>query len=257
MCRIESKSFAEILKSNISAFSLMRFGVIIVIKYSYGKEVNILAIYRLTKEIIFPNPELSEEDGLLAVGGDLSLERLILAYCNGIFPWYSEGDPILWWCPKPRFIMIPDEVKISKSMKKIIRKEKFKVTFNNDFEGVIGNCKSLREINNEGTWINEDMKNAYINLFNNGYAMSVETYLDEKLVGGLYGVKIGKCFFGESMFSKESNASKIALIKLAEKLNDEGFIFIDCQMHTNHLESMGGEFVEWDVFKNLLNKGLE
>ena len=215
-----------------------------------------MPVFRLTKEIIFPDAEFSEEDGLLAIGGDLTLERLIAAYCNGIFPWYNKGDPILWWCPKPRFIIIPEEVKISKSMKKIIEKEEFKVTFNNDFKGVISNCKFIRETNNEGTWINDDIKNAYINLFNHGYAMSVETYLDEELVGGLYGVKIGKCFFGESMFSKVSNASKIALIKLAEKLNNEGFIFIDCQMHTNHLESMGGKFVEWNVFKDLLNIGI-
>lgn len=216
-----------------------------------------MPIFKLTKEIIFPNPEFSEEDGLLAIGGDLSLERLILAYYNGIFPWYNEDEPILWWCPKPRFIIIPNEVKISKSMKKIIKKEEFKVTFNNDFEGVISNCKSIREITNEGTWISDNMKNAYINLFNHGYAMSTETYLHEELVGGLYGVKIGKCFFGESMFSKVSNASKIALIKLAEKLNSEGFIFIDCQMHTNHLESMGGKFVDWSIFKDLLSKGIK
>lgn len=216
-----------------------------------------MSIYRLTKELIFPNPELSEENGLLAVGGDLSLERLILAYCNGIFPWFNEGEPILWWCPKPRFIIIPEELKISKSMKKIIKKEVFKVTFNNDFEGVISNCKSIREDNGEGTWISDDMKNAYTNLFNNGYGISVESYIEDELVGGLYGVKIGKCFFGESMFSKVSNGSKIALIALAEKLKSEGFIFIDCQMHTNHLESMGGRFVDWSTFKKLLNKGIE
>lgn len=215
-----------------------------------------MPIFKLTKEIIFPNPELSEEDGLLAIGGDLSIERLILAYCNGIFPWYNEGEPILWWCPKPRFIIKPTDVKISKSMKKIIKREEFKVTFNNDFDGVISNCKLIRENNDEGTWISNDMKNAYINLYNNGYAMSVETYIDETLVGGLYGVKIGKCFFGESMFSKVSNASKIALIKLADKLSNEDFIFIDCQMHTEHLESMGGKFVEWSIFKALLNKGI-
>ena len=216
-----------------------------------------MSIYALTKELIFPNPEYSEEDGLLAIGGDLSLERLILAYSNGIFPWYNEGEPILWWCPKPRFIIIPEEVKVSKSMSKIIKRREFKVTFNNDFEGVISNCKSIREYNDEGTWINDDMKNAYINLFNNGYGISVESYIGDELVGGLYGVKLGKCFFGESMFSKVSNASKIALIALAEKLKSEGFIFIDCQMHTKHLESMGGKFVEWSIFKELLSKGIK
>ena len=216
-----------------------------------------MPIYKLTKEISFPNPELSEEDGLLAIGGDLSMDRLISAYCNGIFPWYNEGDPILWWCPKPRFIIMPTDVKISKSMKKIIEKDQFKVTFNNDFEGVVNNCKLMREISGEGTWISNDMKNAYINLYKHGYAMSVETYLDEELVGGVYGVKIGKCFFGESMFSKVSNGSKIALIKLAEKLAAENFIFIDCQMHTKHLESMGGKYVSWNDFKCMIYSGID
>lgn len=164
-----------------------------------------MAVYRLPQELIFPDPELSEEDGLLAVGGDLSIERLILSYSNGIFPWYNEGEPILWWCPKPRFILKPDEVKVSKSMRKIIKKNIFEVKFNTDFEGVINNCKITRE-DEEGTWITEDMKSAYIDLFKAGYAMSVETYLNEELVGGLYGVKIGKCFFGESMFSKVNNS---------------------------------------------------
>lgn len=215
-----------------------------------------MAIYRLPEEIVFPNPELSEEDGLLAVGGDLSMERLLLAYSNGIFPWYNPGEEILWWCPKPRFILKPEEIKISKSMRKIIKKNKFKVTFNNDFEGVISNCKKLREETYEGTWITDEMKEAYINLHKHGYALSVETYLDNELVGGLYGVIIGKCYFGESMFSKVSNASKMALIALAQKLEEDGFIFIDCQMQTKHLESMGGKFVEWDKFKAMLKEGI-
>ena len=215
-----------------------------------------MSIYMLTNELVFPNPELAEEDGLLAIGGDLSKERLLLAYTNGIFPWYNKGEPILWWCPKPRFILIPSEIKISKSMKKIIKKGMFKVTFNNDFKGVIDNCKTLRE-EKEGTWITEEMEEAYIDLNNSGYAMSVETYLDDKLVGGLYGVKIGKTFFGESMFSKVSNSSKIALIYLAKKLEKEGVKFIDCQVHTNHLESMGGKFIEWPEFKTMLQEGVK
>lgn len=214
-----------------------------------------MPIYQLPDEIIFPNPELAEEDGLLAVGGDLSFERLLLAYCNGIFPWYSDGDPILWWCPKPRFIIKPNEVKISKSMNRVFNSGKFKVTFDNDFEGVIRNCKELRE-NKEGTWINNDMMEAYINLFKKGFASSVEVYRDEKLVGGLYGVKIGKCFFGESMFSIETNASKVALISICKRLEEEGYIFLDCQMHTNHLESMGGKFVSWEDFKLMLEDGI-
>ncbi|WP_294402351.1 leucyl/phenylalanyl-tRNA--protein transferase [uncultured Clostridium sp.] len=214
-----------------------------------------MAVYELSDEIIFPNPELSEEDGLLAFGGDLSIDRLLLAYSNGIFPWYNEGEPIMWWCPKPRFILKPDEIKISKSMKKIIRKGQFKVTINNDFQGVISCCKAMRE-NNEGTWITDEMKEAYINLFNNGYAVSVETYLNDELVGGLYGVVIGRCYFGESMFSKVSNASKIALISLAEVLKEAHFEFIDCQVYTEHLESMGAKMVEWDEFKSMIHRGI-
>lgn len=214
-----------------------------------------MPIYKLSKEIIFPNPDLAEDDGLLAVGGDLSFERLLLAYCNGIFPWYSDDEPILWWCPKPRFIIKPNEVNISKSMKRIINKGKFKVTFDNDFKGVIKNCKELRE-NKEGTWITDEMMDAYIDLHKKGFASSVEVYNNEKLVGGLYGVKIGRCFFGESMFSIESNASKVALISICKKLEKEGFIFLDCQMHTNHLESMGGKFVDWEEFKLMLKEGI-
>lgn len=214
-----------------------------------------MAVYQLPDELVFPNPELSDEDGLLAVGGDLSVERLVLAYSNGIFPWYSKGEPILWWCPKPRFVLMPQDIKISKSMKKIMRKGEFQVTFNNDFEGVIENCKSMRE-NEEGTWITDEMKKAYINLYKEGYALSVETYLNGELVGGLYGVVLGRCYFGESMFSKVSNASKAALITLAQKLQELGFKFIDCQVYTPHLESMGAKMVEWDKFKAMINKGL-
>ncbi|WP_343009837.1 leucyl/phenylalanyl-tRNA--protein transferase [Clostridium celatum] len=215
-----------------------------------------MPIYQLTDEIMFPNPEFAEEEGLLAVGGDLRWERLLLAYCNGIFPWYNDEDPILWWCPKPRFIIKPNEVKISKSMKRVFNKGEFKITFDNDFQGVISKCKELRE-NKEGTWITDDMKEAYINLFNKGFASSVEVYKNEKLVGGLYGVKIGRCFFGESMFSTETNASKVALISMCKKLEREGYLFLDCQMHTNHLESMGGKFVSWEEFKEMLQQGID
>ena len=215
-----------------------------------------MPIYQLTDEIMFPNPELAEEDGLLAIGGDLRWERLVLAYCNGIFPWYNEDDPILWWCTKPRFIIKPNEVRISKSMKRVFNRGEFKVTFNNDFEGVISNCKALRE-KGEGTWITDDMKEAYINLFNKGFALSVEVYKESKLVGGLYGVKIGRCFFGESMFSIETNASKVALISICKKLERENYLFLDCQMNTNHLESMGGKFVSWGEFKSMLQEGID
>ena len=214
-----------------------------------------MPIYQLTDEIIFPKPELAEEDGLLAIGGDLRWERLLLAYCNGIFPWYNDDDPILWWCPKPRFIIKPNEVRISRSMKRVFNKNEFKVTFNNDFEGVISKCKEIRE-NKEGTWITDDMKQAYIDLFNKGFASSVEVYKEDKLVGGLYGVNIGRCFFGESMFSMETNASKVALISICKRLEEENYLFLDCQMHTNHLESMGGKFVSWEDFKIMLQEGI-
>lgn len=216
-----------------------------------------MPVYMLSEEIAFPYPELAEEDGLLAVGGDLTLDRLLLAYENGIFPWYNKDEPILWWCPKPRFILEPKDIKISKSMKKIMKNKEFQVTFDNDFEGVISSCKTLREEQEHGTWIQDEMKEAYVNLFNNGFASSVEVYKDGQLVGGLYGVKIGKCFFGESMFSKVSNSSKIALIHLANKLREENFLFIDCQIHSNHLESMGAKFVSWTEFKCLLKNGID
>lgn len=213
-----------------------------------------MSIFRLTKELIFPNPKLGEEDGLLAVGGDLSMERLLLAYSNGIFPWYGEDEPILWWCPQERFIIFPKEIKISKSMKKILKKDNFKVTFNEDFIGVISSCKELRE--KSGTWITDEMKDAYINLYKEGFATSVEVWEDGELVGGLYGVNIGKSFFGESMFSKCKNASKIALIELAKKLEKEEYKFIDCQFHTEHLESMGGRSIDYDTYMEMLNNGM-
>lgn len=213
-----------------------------------------MSIFRLSEKIVFPDPHLSEDNGLLAVGGDLSVDRLLEAYVNGIFPWYNEGDPIMWWSPKPRCVLLPQDINISKSMAKIIKKDIFKVTIDNDFEGVISNCKSMREDN--GTWITEEMKDAYIRLHDAGYALSVETYLEGELVGGLYGVVIGRCFFGESMFSKVSNASKIALIKLAQVLEKNNFEFIDCQMRTNHLISMGAKMIEFDEFLKLIDKGI-
>lgn len=213
-----------------------------------------MSIFRLSEEIVFPDPHLAEDDGLLAIGGDLSVDRLLEAYVNGIFPWYNEGDPIMWWSPKPRCILLPQEIKVSKSMAKIIKKDMFNVTIDNDFEGVISNCQSMRK--EEGTWITEEMKNAYVRLHNAGYALSVESYLEGELVGGLYGVVIGRCFFGESMFSKVSNASKIALIKLARILEKNKFEFIDCQMKTNHLVSMGAKMIEFDEFLKLIDKGL-
>lgn len=202
-------------------------------------------IFRLTKELIFPNPALAEDDGLLAIDGDLSEERLILAYQNGIFPWFSEENPILWYSPHQRFVLFPAEVKISKSMQQVLRKNPFKVTYNNAFEKVILACAEAKRIEQDGTWITTEMQNAYIDLHFNGFAHSIEVWENENLVGGLYGVLINKVFCGESMFSKKNNTSKIALIWLCQNANIN---LIDCQIHSDHLEKLGARMIEREEF---------
>ena len=206
-----------------------------------------MAVYLLDEDIWFPPPAGAEEDGLLAVGGDLSAQRLLLAYSNGIFPWFNEDTEILWWCPKKRFVIFPKEIQISRSMKKFMKKTNLTVTMNRDFIRVIESCRKLRE-ENEGTWITDGMEHAYKALHELGYAASVEVYDGEHLVGGLYGVVIGRCFFGESMFSLVPNASKLALICLAKRLQELGFYFIDCQFHTEHLERMGGRYISYEEY---------
>jgi leucyl/phenylalanyl-tRNA--protein transferase len=185
---------------------------------------------------------MAEPDGLLAVGGDLSVERLLLAYHNGIFPWY-EGRHILWWCPDPRFVLFPEELKVSKSMRQLIRRQSFVFTTNKAFEEVIGNCKTIARRDQDGTWITDEVKEAYGRLHRDGYAHSAEAWLNGELVGGLYGVRLGKVFFGESMFSKASNASKYAFICYVEQLREEGVELIDCQVYTEHLESLGARMI--------------
>lgn len=213
-----------------------------------------MAVYLLDERIIFPNPKEAEEDGLLAVGGDLSIKRLYLAYNYGIFPWYMPGEDIMWWCPNRRYVIRPSRIHVSKTMKRIINKSEFKVTFNNDFRGVISNCKGLRKDTEEGTWITDEMEKAYIDLYNNGLAESIEVYKDNSLVGGIYGVNIHGVFFGESMFSKVSNASKIALIYLCKRLEEQKYKFLDCQFYTEHLESMGGEYISLDELLCAINR---
>lgn len=213
-----------------------------------------MTIYRLTKEIIFPHPELADEDGILAVGGDLSPKRLLLAYSNGIFPWFSQNEPIIWWSPDPRFVLYPNEIRISHSMSKLLRRNTYKITFDTCFEEVISMCAKLRT---EGTWITKDIIKAYCNLHKLGFAHSVETWYEGKLVGGLYGVSLGRMFFGESMFSTMSNASKAALIVLTKNLLEKDFLLIDCQVHTNHLESMGGKSIHRKEFLSIIDKALE
>lgn len=214
-----------------------------------------MPVYRLNpKEISFPNPVLAEEDGLLAVGGDLSVERLLLAYTHGIFPWYGPGEEIMWWCPKRRFVIIPKEIHISRSMKKNIHKHEYKVLLNRDFGDTMHRCRTKREFK-EGTWITDEMEEAYCRLNREGYALSLEVFEGDDLAGGLYGVSIGRCFFGESMFSEKENGSKAALIALAGMLEKNGFLMIDCQFHTPHLESMGGKYISWDEYDRMLREG--
>lgn len=211
-----------------------------------------MPVFQLGKEMFFPPSNYADEDGLLAFGGDLSLERLILAYKNGIFPWYSEGEPILWWSPDPRFVLVPSELRISRSMKKLLKKNRYKITFDTNFSKVMNLCGETRK--RTGTWITDDMLNAYINLHKKGYAHSVEVWNEkDDLVGGLYGVSLGKVFYGESMFSLESNTSKMALIKLSEKLINENFELIDCQVYTEHLESLGAKMLSKDFFMKILS----
>ncbi|OPZ91015.1 MAG: Leucyl/phenylalanyl-tRNA--protein transferase [Firmicutes bacterium ADurb.Bin419] len=213
-----------------------------------------MPVYRLTGDLLFPHPSLSDEDGLLAVGGDLCVERLLLAYETGIFPWYEEGQPILWWSPDPRFILYPEDLKVSKSMEKVLRKKTYKVTYDTCFRDVITMCGKLRSGN---TWITKGMIESYCELHKLGFAHSVETWFGNDLVGGLYGVSLGKCFFGESMFSTMDNASKTALITLTRELWRIGFHFIDCQVYSQHLESLGAVNVPRDTFLHELEIGLD
>ncbi|MBS1600140.1 MAG: leucyl/phenylalanyl-tRNA--protein transferase [Bacteroidetes bacterium] len=212
-----------------------------------------MPLFALDKNLVFPPVHLAEPDGLLAVGGDLSTERLLLAYRSGIFPWY-EREHILWWCPDPRFVLFPEELKISNSMQQVIRKNVFEFTINKDFSGVINNCKTISRRGQESTWITDAVKNAFVRLHELGYAHSAESWLNGELVGGLYGIRMGKVFFGESMFSKVSNASKFAFIKYVSQLKQENVSLIDCQVYTAHLESLGAKMIARKSFIQLLSE---
>jgi len=215
-----------------------------------------MPVYRLPDEIIFPPPQVADKTGLLAVGGDLCEDRLLLAYSLGIFPWYSEGEPILWWSPDPRLILYPDEIRISKSLEKIIKKQVFDVTFDTAFGQVINLCSSAGRRENEGTWILPEMIEAYCTLHESGYAHSVEAWRDGTLAGGLYGVSLGGSFFGESMFTLESNASKVAFACLVEYLAENSFDLIDCQVSTGHLKRFGAREIPRSLFLKQLKKSL-
>ena len=200
----------------------------------------------LSKSIWFPNPNEADDDGLLAVGGDLSIKRLMHAYRSGIFPWFEEEQPILWWSPNPRMVLFPEKFKVSKSLQKTIHKKKFTITFNQCFSEVISNCSHIKRNGQQGTWITNNMQEAYLSLHKLGFAVSVEVWYDDKLVGGLYGIDLPqkKIFCGESMFSKISDASKVGFYFLVEKLKEKNYQLIDCQMYTPHLESLGAEEIE-------------
>lgn len=214
-----------------------------------------MPVFWLTDELSFPPAELANEDGILAVGGDLSTDRLLLAYSMGLFPWFNPEDPILWWSPDPRFILYPQNLKVSKSMRPYFNQKKFTVTFDTQFEKVMIACQQqYRKGQGGGTWITDEMIDSYTELNRMGFAHSVEVWKGEELVGGLYGISLGKIFFGESMFAKVSNASKFGFITLVQKLKELGFWLIDCQQRTKHLESLGGEFIDRKEFIDFMEK---
>ena len=208
-------------------------------------------IFRLDERLLFPDPALAEPDGLLAVGGDLQTDRLLLAYQNGIFPWYSDDDPILWYSPHERFVLYPGELKVAKSMRQVLRSGKFRVTNNQCFNEVIEACSAAERKGQDGTWITADMKAAYNQLHAEGHAHSVEVWEQDELVGGFYGVQVNSVFCGESMFSRVSNASKTALIWLC---NSGVYKLIDCQVHTEHLESMGARMIGREEYMAMLGE---
>lgn len=208
-------------------------------------------MFWLSDKIEFPPYEFTTKEGIIALGGDLSCERLIHAYKNGIFPWFSEGEPIVWYCPYKRMVLFPDDLKISKSMRKVMQKSEFVITENKAFEEVIYHCKYIDRKDGFGTWITDDMQQAYINLYKKGIAKSVEVWLDKELVGGLYGLEINGIFCGESMFSKVSNSSKLAFIHLVKNSN---YRIIDCQVYNDHLASLGAKEIDRELFLNILKE---
>lgn len=213
-------------------------------------------MYLLTNEIVFPSVDMADEHGLLAIGGDLSPSRLLEAYRNGIFPWYNEDEPICWWSPDPRCVLFPGDLHISKSMRSLLNRGEFEFSVNRSFREVIRNCKSVNRKGEYGTWIHEEMVEAYTQLHKMGYATSGEAWKEGKLVGGLYGVRIGNIFFGESMFSTVSNASKFAFINFVQHLGREAVQLIDCQMKTNHLLSLGATMISRSAFTTLLKDNI-
>jgi len=215
-----------------------------------------MPIFRLVDDMVFPPPDYADPSGLIAVGGDLSHERLLEAYRVGIFPWYSDDQPILWWSPDPRFVLELNEFKPSRSLRRTLRRNIFQVTFDRYFEEVITACAAVPREGQSGTWITTEMRDAYIGLYGLGYAHSVEAWYANKLVGGRYGVSLGKAFFGESMFHYKTDASKVALAVLVEKLKSWGFHFIDSQMTTDHMQRLGAKEMSRRIFLKKLQSAL-
>ncbi|MCD4741504.1 MAG: leucyl/phenylalanyl-tRNA--protein transferase [Desulfobacteraceae bacterium] len=216
-----------------------------------------MSVYKLSSKLEFPPPYLAEPNGLLCIGGDLSTERLLLAYSNGIFPWYSDDEPLLWWSPDPRLVLYPKNIKISRSLNKKIKNHYFKITVDKAFEDVISACSMTRTQNSQETWLVDEMIHAYIKLHKEGFAHSVECWKNDRLAGGLYGISLGGCFFGESMFTYVSDASKIALATLTNHLLNLNFDLIDCQVTTDHLISMGAFEISRKAFLNILEYSLQ
>lgn len=215
-----------------------------------------MPVFQLTDDLLFPPPQLARADGLLALGGDLSEDRLLLAYSMGIFPWFSEGDPILWWAPDPRLVLFPHDLKVSRRLQRTLRQHKFQITLDTAFREVIESCAHIRIARGEETWITEDMKDAYCILHEHGYAHSVEAWREGKLAGGVYGVAIGSAFFGESMFSKVADSSKVAFVHLVNQLQKWNFDFVDCQIRTEHLVRLGAQEIPGEDFYILLKKSV-
>jgi len=215
-----------------------------------------MPVFLLSEKIAFPPPHLARDDGLLAIGGDLSQKRLLLAYRMGIFPWFSDGEAIMWWCPDPRLILYPDELRIPKSLRKVLNKNLFQITIDTAFKEVITECAQVRLEAGEGTWIVEEMIAAYCQLHKSGFAHSVEAWHHHELAGGLYGISMGKCFFGESMFTRVNDASKVTLVFLAEYLKSLSFDMIDCQMTTEHMIRFGARTIPRDLFLDQLKQSL-
>ena len=210
-------------------------------------------MYRLTDALLFPSPEQASAEGIVAVGGDLQPERVMLAYRKGIFPWFESDDFLLWWSPDPRMVLFPDQLKISKSMRTVLRKKQFEVTFNKAFDQVVEACAKVKRFGQNGTWITPGLMKVYSTLHTQGHAHSVEVWEEGSLVGGLYGIDLGTVFCGESMFSKSSNASKVALILLVKELKKNKYELIDCQVPTQHLASMGAEPISRTKFLTFLS----